>query len=255
MVGELHLICTRTADIFETSDGEVAGLEKDSGHIGSRGLESTKLRLINFQVVDVDRRLLRIGHEPTWRARLEPIGAQGHIAQRASQGNRVEHAHHLLIEAVSVVQVRQLREGAIDIGSHLFRKGSEPFREARTHLIVGIAQQSRGIRAHRYVGEVVQIREDGHLRELRNARHKAEALLGLGELDHGIKRLEECLEGQNLGLAYPTRERLVVLVDEQDEPAIFPGSRNILDKCGEAVAKVPCFLQRHTEPLRLTAKG
>ena len=92
--------------------------------------------------------------------------------------------------------------------------------EVFQHLFVRVAEEGRHAGVHRPVLEVVQIREDGNLGKLADARNEREALLRFERLDYGIERLELVAELRDVRLHQMSEKRLVVFIDEKHHASV-----------------------------------
>ena len=234
-----------------TLDGEIAGLQKNRGHRRICRLESAQVGIAHSEGVHVHGGLFGIGHEPGRGPGLEPIRLQLHVSQCAAKGDGIEHAHHSLVKAISVVHGHKLGKRSVDIDPELIGQGSKAHGIVLANLLVRVAQQGRRRRVHREVRQVIKVREDGDLRELRDTGHKTEALHGLRLLDNRVERLEERLEWANLLRAHPMREGFVVFVNKKDNLTARRQSSNVFDKRLQTDGSVVLVAQDNTEPVSL----
>ena len=101
-----------------------------------------------------------------------------------------------------------------------------------------IAEERRGHGVHGQVVEIVEVGEDGDLRELGNARDEREAQPPLLGLHDGVERLERIAERGHVRARQVPEERLVVFVDQEDRPAVGRPRGEIVDQEAEAGGRV-----------------
>ena len=87
--------------------------------------------------------------------------------------------------------------------------------EHRVQVMFGIAADRRVHRIEGYVGKIVQLREEVHLRELADAGEEREPHVRVAVLDHAIQAAQEVAVGaRHFGVLQRVQDRFVVLVDQ-----------------------------------------
>ena len=109
----------------------------------------------------------------------------------------------------------------------------DAFRKIFQHFVVRVAKERRQPLMHRPIVEVVEVGEDGHLRELAHARDERKTLLGLQRLDDGIERLERIAELRDVRLHQVAEKRLVVFIDEQHHATVWRFRRQRVNEIRE----------------------
>ena len=97
--------------------------------------------------------------------------------------------------------------------------------EHRVQVGLGVAADRRVDRIQRQIGEVVQLREQVHLRELADTRQEGEPHVRVRVLDHPVQPAQKVAVGARhvRRVHQRVQDRLVVLVDQHGHP--LPGMR------------------------------
>ena len=195
-------------------DREVSGLDQKRQDRGLLRLVDRECLLWRLRGVEVDGRLPDHLHQERRRPRLEPPVLEFACVEALADGDGIEHVRAVPVEAVSVVPMHEPGERLVARRPERRGEGVEVLGEVREDLLVRVAEQGRRTGVHREVGEIVQVREDRDLGELRDACHEDEALQRLGGLHDGVERLERGLDARNLRPPEQAQQRLVVFVDQ-----------------------------------------
>ena len=214
LVGESQTVGRALEGADGLLDREVSGLDEKRQDCGLFRLVDGEGLFGDFRRIEVDGGPPKHLHEERRRAGLEPPVLEAMGIQAFSDGDRIEHCGARFLEMVSVVPTNELGERLFPGGSKFCGEGVEVFRAVRENLLVRVAEKVGRAGVHREVREVVQVREDRGLGELRDARDKDEALERLRGLDHGVERLEDGLDPGHLRAAEQSEDRLVVFVHE-----------------------------------------
>ena len=200
----------------EILDRQVARLEQQGHDLRRLWFVRPQLRLQDLEIRNVNRTLLQQLHQERRRTRLVPIALELAVAEASPERYGIDHPLGGMMEAIPVVHRDDLVERLVRCETVRRAKRREMLAKVFLHLVVRVAEHRRRPRVHREIHEVVEVREDRHLRELAHARDEGEALRALAGFDDRVEFLQRIANLADIRLAKMSQDRLVIFIDEQN---------------------------------------
>ena len=222
----LHLLvgiakCVELHDWVIILNGDVTALieqRQDGLHVLRRLVKVGSPHLTAIDLCDVGVEVLEHVDQKCWCTRGEPVMVEFAVVHRREQAEGIQNALAVLREMIAVVMIEELVNDLLMAVVVFLCQHTDSLLEVVFQLLYCYAAHSRILRQHRDVVQVIELREDAELRELRDACDEDETEVGIEILQRRIKRLQ--LRAHLLEVIVVMEhgeQRRIVLVDEDDD--------------------------------------